>query len=264
MASFRHSDLQPFVDRLASHSELSAEERQAICQLPSRTAQIAANRDVVRLGDRIDHACFIIDGLAARYDQNVDGERQTTAFHIPGDMADLHSVVLPHATTGLQALTTTTFAMIQHLDLRALARSHPRISEAFWRECMIDAAILSQWVVNAGRRNAKTRMAHLLCEMAVRYGGNAIPKKFILPITQGQLAEATALTPVHVNRTLKALREEGLAIVRFREVQVLDWNGLQEAGEFDSAYLNAGARPRHDRGTRVARPQPGQESPAQA
>jgi CRP-like cAMP-binding protein len=229
-----NADLQPFVSRLCLHSQLSEEEQSAILRLPSRARQAAANRDIVRLGETTDHACFVVDGLVARFGQNAEGARQITAFLIPGDVADLHSAVLPQATSALQALTTTTILQVPHADLHGVAKAYPGIAEAFWRECMIHAGILSQWVVNVGRRDALTRMAHLLCEMAVRYGAF---NSYRFPATQTHLADATGMTPVHVNRTLRTLREHGLAAARPRLVQILDWDRLQRAGEFDSGYL---------------------------
>jgi CRP-like cAMP-binding protein len=239
-----HSDLKPFVTQLLTHSRLSEDEQQAIFSLPFRVMQVQRNRDFVKLGERVDHSCLILEGLAARFDQSSDGLRQITALHIPGDMADLHSVVLPYATSALQALTTTTVLQVPHSALRRVAARYQAVAETFWRACMIDAAILSQWVVNVGRRESRARMAHLLCEMAVRYGAGGEPRRsFAFPVTQNHLADATAITPVHTNRTLMALRKEGLAQMSFGMVEILDWPGLQEAGEFDPAYLANWARP---------------------
>lgn len=98
---------------------------------------------------------------------------------------------------------------------------------------------MAEWVVNVGRRDARTRTAHLMCEMACRYeaAGQDVGFSFPFPVTQTHLADMLALTPVHVNRILKVLREDVLAQVHGRTVQILDWDGIMEAGEFDSAYL---------------------------
>ena len=155
-------------------------------------------------------------------------------------MADLHSVVTPQAVSALQALTTTTLLKISHRSLRDAVRRYPALAEAFWRECVIDAGILSEWVVNVGRRDARARTAHLLCEMAFRYeaAGAKVGFSFAFPPTQAHLADMLALTPVHVNRTLKGLREEGLAEIHDRTAHILDWTGLLRAGEFDPCYLH--------------------------
>lgn len=239
MASSGRPDLQLFLDRLTGRSVLTDDEQHAILALPCHAEQVEANRDFVRLGERVDHSCLVVAGLVGRFDQNADGGRQITAIHIAGDIADLHSVVQPQATSALQALSVATILKIPHSAIRAAAARYPALAEALWRDCMVDAAILSQWVVNVGRRDAKSRLAHLLCEMAMRVqgapGGNRF--SFLFATTQTQLADATGLTSVHVNRTLRALRHGELADVRRQEVVVLDWNGLVAAGDFDPNYL---------------------------
>jgi CRP-like cAMP-binding protein len=105
--------------------------------------------------------------------------------------------------------------------------------------CTLDSAIASEWLVNIGRRGAKARIAHLLCEIATRFGatgaGNAFA--FNLPVTQHHLAEATGLSVVHVNRSLQALKKSGLAVLVGPDVQVLDWARLQAVADFNPAYL---------------------------
>jgi CRP-like cAMP-binding protein len=232
------SSLRPFLDRLASRSILSPEEEQSILDLPVRARQARPNQDFVTLGQKVDHACFVLEGLIGRFDQNARGDRQITALHIAGDMPDLHSVVQPTASSALQALTTSMVLEVPHSALRDAAARHPAIAEAFWRDTMVDSMILAQWVVNVGRRNALSRLAHLFCELACRY--NVVPvdgkASFELHMTQLHLAEAAGLTPVHVNRTLKKLAEIGTTI-HHKMVQIGNWDALVEVGDFHRAYL---------------------------
>lgn len=238
-------DLQPFIDRLTSRSRLNDVEQQALRGLPAEVLQVDAHRDVVRLGQSVDHVCVVVDGIVARFGQNAEGERQIIALHIAGDAPDLHLVVVPRDTAPLQALSKTTIVRVSHADLRALAARYPAIAEAFWRHCSVDAAITAQWVVNLGRRNAKTRIAHLLCEMAVRYNANAGGGEVIFPfpLTHTHISDATGMTSVHVSRTIKALKEEGLAMLSERKVKIPDWGRLVKCGEFEAGYLQAGLRP---------------------
>ncbi|MEA3039211.1 MAG: hypothetical protein QOE79_1724, partial [Sphingomonadales bacterium] len=159
------SPLQPFLNKLVSRSNLNDAEQRAILALPARPDQIQTNRDFVRQGERVHHACFVVAGLVGRFGQNRDGSRQITAIHIPTDMVDLHSVVAPDACSALQALSVTTILRVPHEALREAARRYPAIAEAFWRECVVDAAVLAEWVVNVGRRDARSRLAHLICEI---------------------------------------------------------------------------------------------------
>lgn len=240
-------DLQRFLNRLTGHSVLSEKEQQAVLNLPCHAAQAPNNADLVRLDERVDHASLIVAGVVGRFGQNTDGERQITTMHIAGDMADLHSVVLPVATSALQALSPTTVVRIPHVAIRAAAASYPAVAEAFWRDCVVDSAILAQWVVNVGRRDARERIAHLLCEMGVRIAGATAGAReivFDLPITQTHLADATGMSAVHVNRTLQNLRRDGLIKWSARSVvRIPEWDALAAVGDFDPAYLATNLRP---------------------
>lgn len=232
-------NLHRFLERLTSRSVLTEEEQQAVLNLPGHAEQVPANVDFVRLGDRVDHACMVVAGMAGRFDQTREGKRQITALHIPGDMCDLHSVVQPVTASALQALAVTTIVRVPHGAIKAVAERYPALAQAFWRDCTVDAAILSQWMVNVGRRNARSRVAHLLCETATRLGAasGTDDVMFDFPLTQEHLAEATALTPVHINRTLQSLRAEKLVEWRSRQIRLPNWDALAEVGDFDPSYL---------------------------
>jgi CRP-like cAMP-binding protein len=245
MPSNNRPELQAFLNRLTKRSILSRDEQEAILNLRGKVEHVQAGLDFVPLNKRTDYACLITAGLVGRFGQNSDGERQITAIHIPGDMPDLATVVQPASGAPLQALSIASILRVPHSALRDATSRYPALAEAMWRDCMVDANILAQWVVNVGRRDAKTRMAHLLCEMAVRL--RAAPAKgevmFPFAVSQTQLGDATGLTSVHVNRTLKSLREAGLAEVSSRAVRVPNWDALAEAGEFDATYLQEDVKP---------------------
>jgi CRP-like cAMP-binding protein len=235
-------DLHLFLDRLTSRSVLSEEEQQAVLSLPTHPIHLKPRQDFVHINEETSYSCFIASGMVCRFGQRPNGLRQTTAFHIPGDMADLHSAVRPVGVGGLNALCETTILRVPHSAIRAVAARHPAIAEAFWRDCILDAAILMQWVVNVGRRDAQTRLAHILCEMAIRSGKDReIMLTYPFPVTQEQLADAAALTPIHVNRCLRKLVT--LATVKGGSVQIHDWAGLASLAEFDAAYLVADTWP---------------------
>jgi CRP-like cAMP-binding protein len=110
----------------------------------------------------------------------------------------------------------------------------------------MDAAVHREWELSLGRRSAIARIAHLLCEMHVRLGLVDLTNdlQFRLSLTQVDLAECVGLTPVHVNRTLKQLREQGLADVRRGRVTILDLGRLQSLAEFNPDYLYLESEPR--------------------
>jgi CRP-like cAMP-binding protein len=238
MSHSKASDLQLFVARLTARSILTEEEQQAILALPTRVVHLGRKQDFVHINEVASYCCFISSGMVGRFGQTANGLRQITAFHIPGDMADLHSAVRPVGVGGLNALCETTILRIPHAAIRTLAARFPAIAEAFWRDCMLDAAVLMQWVVNVGRRDAQARIAHVLCEMAIRSGQDReVLCEFAFPVTQEQFGDATALTSVHVNRSLKALGH--VVTMKGGIVRIHDWAKLARIGEFEASYLVA-------------------------
>ena len=222
-------------------AEISARAREqgAIPTLPCQVLGVATNYDFHALGETRNHVCLVAEGLVGSFAQTMDGRRQIFALHIPGDVADLYSLVEQQPITGLQALTDTRIISIHHAALQTLLRRYPQIARALWRDCVVEASILSTWMLNLGCRTGAARLAHLFCELAIRSAlvGRASAMCFELPARQHHLAECTGMTLVHLNRMLIDLRRRGLLRTWSRMVQILDWRALVEIAEFDANYL---------------------------
>ena len=235
-----HPHTLALIRKLESIARLTPEEKAALLRLPLRLKTVAADHDIVSEGDTPSECCLLVEGFAYRYNVTAEGKRQILSFHMSGDIPDLQSLHLSAMDHSLSTLIPCKLAFIQHDDLRNLMRNHPRLAGLFWRDTLIDAAIFRQWVVNVGRRQSPARMAHVLCELLVRLRAVELVEDhaFDLPVTQGDLADALGITPVHVNRVLKDLRKQGLIALQGKFLKVLDWEGLQAAGEFDPTYLH--------------------------
>ncbi|UVF22394.1 Crp/Fnr family transcriptional regulator (plasmid) [Microvirga terrae] len=235
-----HPQTIALIRKLESIAHLTPEETAALQRLPLHLKTVAADQDIVSEGDTASECCLIVAGFACRYNITAAGKRQILSFHISGDIADLQSLHLTVMDHSLGALIPCKLAFIQHDDLRALMRAHPRLGDLFWRDTLIDAAVFRQWVVNVGRRPALTRMAHLLCELLVRLRAVELVEDhaFDLPVTQADLADAMGLSNVHVNRVSQELRKLGLIAFQGKTLRVLDWEGLKTTGEFDPTYLH--------------------------
>jgi CRP-like cAMP-binding protein len=238
-ASF-HPAVFPLIRKLESIVSLDENERTALLNLPLQVVSLKADQDIVREGDRPTRSCALLEGFTAMFKVTAEGKRQITAFHIPGDIPDLQSLHLEVLDTSLSTLTPCKVGFIQHEALQDLCDRHPRIAKALWRETLIDAAIYREWTVNVGRREAYSRIAHILCELTVRMKAVGLTRDDTckIPITQNEFADATGLSNVHVNRVLQALRSDGLIILKGDTLQVLDWDKLKQAGDFDPTYLH--------------------------
>jgi CRP-like cAMP-binding protein len=231
--------LQRFLTRLTMRSALTDEEQEALMGLEGEIERCRSNHEIVSPRDCVDRACLVSSGLVGRYDQMLDGERQVTSIYVAGDMCDLHSVVAPKASWAISALSRATIVRIPHRELRALCIRYPGIAIAFWRDGTVDGSIFAKWIGNLGRKGAEARLAHFFCEMGVRCEAAKLGTKtaYDLPLTQQQLSETIGVTSVHVNRTLKHMRADGLVNFVLGRVEIPEWDALAGLAEFDPEYL---------------------------
>jgi CRP-like cAMP-binding protein len=229
-----------FTRRLESIAILSAEEKQAIKDLPVHAMNIRADQDIVREGDRPTRACFIIEGVTCAYKIAADSRRQIVGFYLPGDAPDFQSIHLPLLDISIATLTPSMIGFIQHIHVRELCVRMPGVATALWRQTLIDAAVFREWMTSIGQRPARARISHLLCEIYVRSRAVGLAKgtKIAFPITQLEMGDALGISTVHVNRSVQYLRRNRLIALSNGTLQILDWPGLQRIADFSPDYLN--------------------------
>jgi CRP-like cAMP-binding protein len=232
--------------KLRARDELSAAEEAAIRASVSEVRDLPADQTFIRASEELQHSTILLDGLMARHKDLSDGQRQITELHVGGDFADLHSFTLKRLDHHVMTLTPCRVALVPHDNLKAITEQFPHLTRVYWFATNLDAAIHREWELSLGRRSAISRVAHLFCELHVRLGlvGLAEGLEYDLSLTQGELSECLGLTSVHVNRTLKELREAGLLEFRGSRVSIGDLAGLRGVAEFDPAYLYLEKRPR--------------------
>ena len=243
-----HSSGNPLsllVDNLELHSDLSAEDRQAVLNLPHRTRVFESSSYLVSEGQRPTQCAVMLSGFAYRQKQTSGGARQIVSLHIPGEALDLQHLFLDTADHSIQMLTRGEVALVSMRDLQALVEARPALHRAVTRRILVEASIFREWVLNVGRRDARSRMAHLLCEFAIRMrvAGVVGDHGFELPITQEQFADAVGLTTVHVNRTLRSLDRDGFVKRDKRAISIPSWKRLAEIADFNERYLHLETEP---------------------
>lgn len=232
--------------KLRARDEISAVEEQAIRAAASETREYPADKTFIKAGEQVSHSTVLLEGLICRYKDLRDGQRQITELDVPGDIADLHGFTLKRLDHNVMTLTPSRVAILPHDKLVSITDEHPHLTRIYWFSTNLDAAIHREWEVSLGRRTGISRMAHLFCELHVRLGivGLADGMSYDLPLTQADLSECLGLTPVHVNRTLKELREQALVEFKGGRVTIGDMASLKRVAEFDPAYLYLEQRPR--------------------
>jgi len=232
--------LEPMLRRLSCWYRLEQADEEALLALPYRVMALQPQHYIVRERETATHCCVMLSGYSIRHKIVQAGARQIVAIHMKGEIVDLQNSILGTADHSVQMLTKGEAALIPRDAIQKLALDYPRIGLAMWRDTLVDGSIFREWIANVGRRDAHTRIAHVLCEFALRLkvAGLGEHTDYELPMTQEQLADAVGLTPVHVNRTLKALEEKSLISRNQRAVTIEDWQRLADAGDFDPTYLH--------------------------
>ena len=226
--------------KFETHCVLTAADHAAIWALPVKVRQLEASSYIVREGERPESCIVLLTGFAYRHKLTGDGGRQIVSIHMPGDPLDFQNLYIDEADHNVQALTRVDAAFLNKTDVQDLVVTHPNIARAVSICSLIDCSIFREWILNVGRRDSRTALAHLLCEFAARLDALGLAENYgyELPMTQEQLGDALGLTSVHVNRTMKALEAEGLIERNNRRVSFPRWKELIDVGDFSTRYLH--------------------------
>ena len=236
------SPLALLARKLSRHATLEPQDIAALLALPHTLRMLDHSTYLLREGDPPQYCAVLASGFAYRQKLTGSGARQIVSLHIPGEALDLQSLYLDVADHNIQTLTRAEVALVPRAAMRELILRRPAIAHAVMVEILVEGSIAREWTLNIGRRDAQTRLAHLLCEVAVRLDAQGLASNggYELPMTQEQLGDALGLTAVHVNRTLKALEAQGLIVRNRRHVGIPEWPPLRDVGDFAGRYLHLG------------------------
>jgi CRP-like cAMP-binding protein len=225
--------------QLERHAELNADDREALVRMPIKTRSVHAGAFLIREGEALSDHLVLLSGCTQRNKLARSGGRQIVAIQIPGETISYSSLFFDKVDYSTQALTSVEVAEIPRDHFCELVLRRPSIVQAIMKMILVEASISSEWLLNIGRRSAKTRVAHLMCELAARFdrAGMANGVEYDIPLTQEQIGDALGLTAVHVNRMLKELDEETLVIRDGRRVRLPNRTRLEQVADYNGRYF---------------------------
>ncbi len=161
--------LSSIVRKLETRSSLDDDDRAAILALPYVRRTYERPGYILREGEPARRHCtFVLSGLAFRQKLAATGARQIVSIHMTGDFLDLQHLFLDQADHSVQALSRMDTAEIGRAALQDIVLRRPAVARALWIDTLVEASIFREWILNVGRRDARVRIAHLLCEVWVR------------------------------------------------------------------------------------------------
>lgn len=218
---------------------LSDDDLRAVEGLIAEVREVPARKTVLKSGEPLDYSSYLIDGFMCRYMDDRDGRRQLVALQISGDFVDLHAFPLRWLDHDIGTITPCRIGIVPHERLQALQHERPQLTRMLWFSTLLDAAMHREWIFRLGRLNALGRVAHFLAELEyrLRMVDESDGRRFPLPMLQADLAEACGMTPVHLNRVVRRLRDLDLVTLRDGQAFVSDLKALWQLAEFDPRYL---------------------------
>ena len=207
----------------------------ALEEMPNKLVQVDPRRPFREPGIPRDEVMFVRSGILAKYITDGSGHRQIVALRFPGEG------ILPregNTNYGIQSIVRSEVMVGGAEDFNKIVDRHPELQRFFWTLIQRNEAISYEWLVNCGRRDSVARVAHLLCETAVRSGIDVEKHKMVYPFTQQQIADITGQTSVNVNRVFADLERQGLIERTGREISFPDWRELRQVASFHPAYLD--------------------------
>lgn len=231
--------LSPFVTKLSALVALTGDEKQALLALPFTQRKIDRCRDIISKGERPNYLYILLSGWAGRYSLRPDGSRRVTGFLLPGEFCGIHAVCNAPMDHAITALTDCTMARVELAVFESASSRSQAIVRGVWAAKLAEEATLRVWLTNSDQ--ALRTLAHFICELDARLHPHdlANERRFSFPLTQDQIGDVLAITPVHTNRMLRTLREAGLVIIGQRIIHLPDVAALRAAASFDPGYLYA-------------------------
>ncbi|MBB3763572.1 Crp/Fnr family transcriptional regulator [Sphingomicrobium lutaoense] len=213
---------------------LDEESAEALAAIPHKTVQVDPRRAFREPGSPRDEVMFVRSGILCKYKSDGSGRRQIVSLRFPGEG------ILPspsNADYGLQAIVRSEVMVGKAEDFYPIVQANPAINPFLFRLVQREASISHEWLLNCGRRDSATRVAHFLCEVAARTGVDGVETPLKMPFTQQQIADITGQTSVNVNRVFADLERRKLIRREGRTIFFLDPVELQRVGSFNPSYL---------------------------
>jgi CRP-like cAMP-binding protein len=237
------SALTPLVLRLAHSGVLANEDYPVLADLSIPARREAAETILIAPEQKTKGVHLVVSGFVYRYKILPEGKRQIIGILLPGDLCDLQAAILRRSDHFIATLTDSEIATIPQPVVDKLTLDNSRIARSLWWSTLVDESILRTWLTNMGQRQADKWLAHFFCELLLRLQivRKAEDNACELPITQDKIADILGITPVHVNRVLRELREGNLADIKGRRLIVPNTAKLWSFCGFEPDYLHLSA-----------------------
>jgi CRP-like cAMP-binding protein len=202
-------------------------------------SRIHKNKEVITTGKHYETLFINRDGWLSKYKILHSGDRQILDFILPGQIFGLQACLFNASLYSVATVTDVSLSAIPFDIIERMFERSPKLGKALFCSAAREAAILGEHLIDTARRSAYERISHLLLELFVRSraAGLAENMSFQMPLTQELIGDAVGLTTVHVNRTLRLLRDDKLIAINGKRITILDFEAMSLLCDFENSYL---------------------------
>ena len=174
-------------------------------------------------------------GWARRMRWVGEGRLYILDLYLPGDLIGLDILTTRPDGHQVFSIIPSSYQVIPWSKLRALL-SNPDVVLQLYTKRNEELKRIEDLAFVLARGDAEQRIAAFLLNLLTRLERQNLVTQlsFRLPLTQKQIGDHLGLTVVSVNRTLRRLREEGVATVRAQCVVIRDMAALCRLAEIES------------------------------
>ncbi|UWR07627.1 Crp/Fnr family transcriptional regulator [Ruegeria sp. B32] len=183
-------------------------------------------------GAKSAHLFTVLSGMGVRYKTLENGRRQVIGFVLPGDLVGLQAGVMGEMRHSVEATTAMRLCVFNRSRLFELYQNQPDRAFDLTFLAAVEEHFLGDALTTVGQRGAIEKIAWSLHRFYTRSQAVGLAKglRCPLPYRQQDLADALGLSLVHTNKTLRRLKDLGLAEWSNNVLQINDLEGLAELG----------------------------------
>ncbi|WP_294620869.1 Crp/Fnr family transcriptional regulator [uncultured Roseovarius sp.] len=198
--------------------------------------EVEAGSTLMMEGSKSPQLYTVLEGMGLRYKSMAAGDRQVINIVLPGDFVGLQAGIMDEMQHSVEATTAMTLCVFDRKNLWSLFRDQPeRAYDLTWLAA-VEEHLLGEALAMLGHMDGLQRIARAFVRIYIRGKALGLVQQGAMPLPykQQDLADALGLSLVHTNKTLKKLREDGVAVWRNGVLDIKSYEKLCEIAQIET------------------------------
>jgi CRP-like cAMP-binding protein len=228
VAEFGERIMASIVSRFTAFSPLTPTDLEHLAKLAKGRRSLARGENISRQGEPSPGLFLVLRGWVASSATFANGATQLVNIYMTGDMVGTTDLALRRCAQSAVALTPVELSVISRQEVGLLFEHSPRLAALLFLISQEERVTLMDRLAAVGATRAPNSLASLLLHLHTRVmRSDPDPSgSFTMPLSQDQVAALIGVSPVHLNRTLQQLRQQGLVDWTRHRVTILNQPGL--------------------------------------